>query len=444
MADWKTEASHLLSQYIQHSSVTGNEKNAGEYFAGLCTGKGLIVRVLTDKTDSYNFAASLYPLETGKPNIILLNHIDVVQENDSSSWKYPPFSGAIVGDTVWGRGAIDMKGVAVMQLLAVSSYTGMAQNTDLPYNVTILCVSGEERAGITGAKIIINNFLSDLNPLVILGEGGIGTEGLIAKKPQKLIFCISLNDKRAAWISLHLKFETSGHSAIPPPESANTIMLKALNNLQSIKPAVHFNSLTREMLRSYGELQGGIAGFMLKRPDLFRLFIVPRLKKDRVLNSMVTNTIAITNISNHSNDINQIPQEIDALIDCRLLPETSTDEFLHSLRRKMKCDRIEIKIMAETIAAETTRIDNFYTNLEHSLIETYPGSSALPMLFPATTDNNFFRQQNIPVLGLVPANLDVDLIGTVHNYNERIPAEALGKGTEVYFRFLDKLLFSHK
>ncbi len=36
------------------------------------------MEILTDEPASFNFTASLYHLEMGKPNIVLLNHIDVV------------------------------------------------------------------------------------------------------------------------------------------------------------------------------------------------------------------------------------------------------------------------------------------------------------------------------------------------------------------------------
>ena len=171
----ETEAAQLLSTYVQQSSVTGNEKPAGEFLANVCREKGLHVRVFTDKNDSYNFAASLYPLESGKPNIIMLNHIDVVPPGDTASWDHPPFSGSIVNDTIWGRGTIDMKGIAIMQLLSTSSFIDRAKEEDLPMNVTLLSVSGEEEFGETGSMIISNEFLDVLNPIVVLGEGGVGT-----------------------------------------------------------------------------------------------------------------------------------------------------------------------------------------------------------------------------------------------------------------------------
>src|SRR5687767_370528 len=105
------ESGRLLSEFIQYRSVTGSEKAAGEFLTSICRERSLHVEVFSDELGSYNFTASLYPLTSGKPNIILLNHLDVVPANDSASWKYPPFDGTIADGKVWGRGAIDSKGL---------------------------------------------------------------------------------------------------------------------------------------------------------------------------------------------------------------------------------------------------------------------------------------------------------------------------------------------
>lgn len=435
-----SEASHLLSDYIQHSSVTGNEKAAGEFLLGLCREKGLNVKVLIDSLDSYNFAASLYPLDMNKPNIILLHHIDVVTEGDTSGWKFPPFSGAIIQDTVWGRGTIDMKCVAIMHLLAVSSFIGKAGESDLPMNVTLLCVSGEESYGISGAKLVSDNCLKELNPVVVLGEGGIGTKNVLPSSPDRLVFCISISDKRALWIKLRLKYETSGHGAIPPPEYANKMMINALSSLADIRPKIHFNPDTKTMFNAFGKMNKGLTGFVIKSPVLFKPLIAGKLRKEPLLLSTVTNSLTITRFDGQTNDINQIPQEISVMLDCRLLHETSTQDFLDYLRKKINNSRIEISIVLETQNAPPSLPDKYYGLFEKSILETYPGAGVLPILFPATTDNNFFRYRGVPTYGLEPIFIDDKLFKTIHNYNERIPVEALVQGTEVYRRVLEELL----
>ncbi len=439
----REEASEILSMYISYPSVTGNEKPAGQYLENICREKGLHVRIFTDKTDSYNFAASLYPLEMNKPNVILLNHIDVVPEGDTAGWKHPPFSGAIIRDTIWGRGTADMKGAAVMQLMALASFAREAGKTDLPFNVSLLCVSGEEKYGDTGAGIVSSSFLSELNPVVVFGEGGIGTKGMLKADREKQIFAISLSDKRALWLKLSINHETSGHGSVPPPEYANKMIIKALHSLLNSRPRIHFNESARSMFRAYGKMEKGITGMVLNKPGFFKPLIAGRLRKDPLLLSTVTNTLTITRFADQGNEINQIPCEAEVMLDCRLLPETQTDEFITYVRKRLKNKNIDISVISETQNAAPTVTEKFYVMFCEALTETYPGAGIMPVLFPATTDNNYFRNAGVPVYGIIPAVLEEEIMKAIHNYNERIPVESLVKGTEVYIRFLEKLLFGN-
>ncbi|MGZ3921891.1 MAG: M20/M25/M40 family metallo-hydrolase, partial [Bacteroidia bacterium] len=105
------EAARLLSEYIQIPSVSGDEAKAAKYLEKICSEKGLNIHVFSSSDSSYNFSASIFPLTDNKPNIVFLNHIDVVPVDDKKDWRYPPFSGKIVNDTLWGRGTLDMKGI---------------------------------------------------------------------------------------------------------------------------------------------------------------------------------------------------------------------------------------------------------------------------------------------------------------------------------------------
>ncbi len=436
----RLEAVQLLSEYLKIASVTGNEKMAGEFIAAQCLERGLTITTFTDSVDCYNFAASLYPLELRKPNIILLSHLDVVSGGVDTVWNHPPFSGEVVGDTVWGRGAIDMKGATIMHLMAVAAFVKRASSEDLPVNVTLLCVSGEETYGTRGSKIISETFLPELDAIVVFGEGGIGTTGLLSKTPEKPVFFISINDKRALWLELNLKYKTSGHGAVPPPDYATGIMINSLSNLAQANLRIRFNHDNKAMLRAFGELEQGLTGFLLKNPVLFKPLVASGLRKNPLMLSTVTNTITITHIASEETDINQIPQEVSAFLDCRLLPETSTAWFLDYVSRKLVDTLIKINIIAETQNAASTTPDRFYELFAEALNETYPGCGIIPVLFPATTDNNFFRNKGLPVFGVIPVILQQELLETIHNYNERLPVDALLSGTEVYTRFIEKLL----
>src|SRR5882672_7332635 len=47
---------------------------------------------------------------TKAPHLVFAGHTDVVPPGEEANWSHPPFAGEIAGDTLYGRGAVDMKG----------------------------------------------------------------------------------------------------------------------------------------------------------------------------------------------------------------------------------------------------------------------------------------------------------------------------------------------
>ena len=428
----------LLSEYIKINSETGHEKLAGEYLANLCVEKGLIVNVFSEHQDSYNFSASVYPLESCKPNIILMNHIDVVPAGDQEEWLHEAYSGYIDEKFVWGRGALDMKGMAIMQLLAISNYASTAD--DLPFNLTMLAVSSEEQLGEKGAKVVTDKFLEALNPVLVLGEGGIGLKGLSTSHPDQLFFCLSVADKTALWLDVSLKIPTNGHGSVPPKEYTTKSMIRSLNNLVRQSPKIRINETNKVLFYEIAKQERGIKGFVLKNIGFFKPFVSSAIKKQPAIYATTCNTITITELNTPDGAVNQIAQSISAKLDCRLLPETNKEYFIAEVIRKLKRSDIEVTIIEETVQALPTKPDHFYDVFSEAICDTHPGSVVVPILFPAVTDNNYFRREGIPVYGLNPVYIPEELTKSVHNFNERIPIEQLINGYNVYKLFLEKII----
>ncbi len=428
--------SSFLSTYLSYESVTGHEREAGEFFSNVCERQGLVVRILTDKDDSYNFVASLYPLDCGKPNIILLNHIDVVDAGKEEQWTFPPFSGVIKDDEIWGRGAIDNKAMGAMELAALIDFVELAANQDLPFNVSILSVSGEETGGAKGADLVVNQFFQELNPIVVLGEGGSGISGVISSDPQRFLYGIAINHKRALWLHLTLIQPSAGHGSVPTNENATMAMVSALDRLNQRKRAINFSSAAKIMFTELSQYEEGFKRVALRNIGFFKPFIESSLRKEPIIHALVTNTVTLTGIRNPAGADNQVPQEVVAVLDCRLLPETDTDDFLKELKEILDDDNITIDVIKETVRASDTQPDVFYSMLETSLERIYPGSKVAPILFPASNDNNFFRAKGIAAYGILPIPMTEEMIEGVHNVNERIKISVLVSGSEVYREFL--------
>ena len=434
------DAVQLLSRYVQFPSVSGNEEAAGRFFAQQCRQNGLHLHFFTQGAGQLNFAASLYPLDCGKPNIVFLNHIDGAEGGDEAEWLHPPFSGVISEGFVWGRGAYDNKGLAVMQLYAVSRFVELAKAKDLPYNVTLLSVSGEEIFSDLGAKQVADFYLQILNPVVVIGEGPVGLKEVIPGNPAQWVFGISVANKRVLWLNLSLKIKTRGHGSVPPKDHALQSMINALQRISKIKTPIKLDDLAYTGMENMGHLMQNWKGAILKNARRLAYPVKLFLSADEMLAPFYSDTILVSTVETEDKAHNIISKKVTAKLDCRLLPQTDTHAFIEMLKIKMKDPRIQISIEKETPNAMPSDSNHpLYTLLADSVAAEYPGAAVFPMMLPNTSDCNAFRKKGVPVFSTVPVKMNKELIDCIHGPNERIPVAALEEGQRVFVRFLQNV-----
>ncbi|QLE02300.1 M20/M25/M40 family metallo-hydrolase [Galbibacter sp. BG1] len=434
-----------LSEYVKFASISGHEKEAGEWLKKVCENNGLSITQMGNKDAEYNFTASLYPLSSGLPNIVFLNHIDVVPAGDLDKWEYPPFSGEITDTEIWGRGSWDNKGNAIMQLFSVVEILNKYKDIQLPFNVTFLAVSCEETQCRGGAEYVIEHYLDELNPAVVIGEGPPAIKGALQTRPEKAVFPISVAHKRALWLELKLKINTSAHGSVTPLHYANKEMVIALDNLLGKKQKAVYTDLNVKMLKDMGKLEKGLTGFAMRHPRLFRMFITPQLRKQPELFSIFSNTITLTSLESNNDVVNVIPSEATALLDCRLLPEASKDEFIEDIKRRLKNDNIEVSVIYSMPKMESSDDKSiFYKNLKNAITKTYPNTDVITILLPNTSDAGVFRAKGISTFTTVPIQLDMSYLDNIHSENERIPRGVLVKGKETYTNFIEECLNDDK
>jgi len=429
---------NVLQKYIQFPSVSGHEKEAGDFLKLLCEENNLIINDFGNENGQYNFSASIFPLSANKPNIIFLNHIDVVPENDTFHLK--PYSGEIIENKIYGRGAIDNKGVAMMQLYSIIRYLNSVSEIEDYYNVTFLAVSCEETQCDGGIKYVIENYLDLLNPIVVIGEGPSELTALINGNYRKPIFGISVAHKRTLWLNLELEINTNGHGAITPLQYANKEMINALDNLLKKKNKVRFNDLNISFLKALGDQNKGGIRTILRHPKTFKTLLVSKLRKQPELLSLFSNTITLTDIYTDNESFNKIPSKINAHLDCRLLPSTPEDEFLAEIKKKLKNDDIKIRIVSNMPETKPSSIDNiYYKNLEKAIQEKYSNAAIIPILLPNINDLGAFRAKGILSYACIPVNFTKEQVRSIHNDNENISIPLLYDGADVYFKFLNNM-----
>jgi len=437
-----TSPIQFLSEYIRIPSVSGNENQAAYFLMQACEEKGLYIYKISDTIGSVNFAASLYPLDLKKPNIIFHNHMDVVPAGDSCNWNYPPYSGTIANGKVWGRGSLDNKGLAIIQLFTIEKFVDLASNKDLPYNVTIVCVSGEETGGFTGSAIVSENFKEIFNPVVVIGEGGAGMDNIAFLDKAKIFFGISITEKSSVWLKLSYNVQSAGHASIAGSDYAYKRLIKGLHKLIDKQQPIQITNEVKLMFSEAGKNIGGIKGFAFKNLDrkIFRPTIKKYVKKVPEFESMLCNTITVSSFGEIYETTNQTPMEVHATLDCRLLPGTSTNDMIDIIYKAINDSSLNISILKPSPPAYTSYPDFFFHQLSISIKKIFHDAEVIPMLLPASTDNSYYRASGCPVFGLNPMIIEAKQMNSIHNFNEYIDIEDINNGILIFEDFLQSLL----
>lgn len=428
----------VLQEYIRIPSVSGQEREAGEYLKQVCLNNGLYIADFGNEDGMYNFAASVFPLSSGKPNIVFLNHLDVVPESEVEESE--PYSGRIENGVMYGRGTIDNKGAAMIQLYGILQTMQNAFDHS-PYNISFLSVSCEETQCSGGIAYVTEHYMDELNAAVVFGEGPSELTGLMEGDFEYPIFGISVVHKRPLWLTLELTSKTIGHGSITPNTYANKELIKALNNIVQKKQKAIFNDTNVKFLKDIGEHHHGVKKMVLKHPKLFKPFVIAELRKHPELFSLFSNTITLTNIYSNSDAVNKLSSVAGAHLDCRLLPETDEKEFLDKLRKKLKNDDIRISVINSLPKNKPSEVKTvFYKNMSLAIQEKYPNSVTIDMMMPNVNDLGVFRVANIPAYGTLPIFCDKEEIRSVHGKNEHLHLESLHSGAAVFYNFLSKMV----
>ncbi len=429
----------VLQQYIRIPSVSGQERMAGDFLKTVCRNNGLYIADFGAEDGQYNFAASMFPLSSGKPNIVFLNHIDVVPESDSQ--LHEPYEGKIEDGVIYGRGSLDNKGAAMMQLYGILSIIQEQNYEKSPYNITFLAVSCEETQCSGGISYVNEHHFNELNPSVVFGEGPSELTSLMEGDFIQPVFGISVVHKKPLWIQLELQSKTTGHGSITPLNYANKELVSALEKLTRKKPKAIYNDINIKFLKDLAQYHKGGEKMVLKHPKFFRPVLTGQLRSHPELFALFTNTITLTNIYSNSNAVNKMASVAGAQLDCRLLPETNEQEFLNMIRKTLKNDDIKITVLKTLPNNQVSSTETvYYKNLSLAIQEKYPEAKTIDMMMPNINDLGSFRAKNIPAYGTLPIVCDIEEVRSVHGKDEHLHINSLYDGAEVFENFIRRMI----
>lgn len=145
----------LARALIRCPSVTPEDGGALGVLADALSGLGFRCDRLTFSEDGTPDVGNLFArFGTGGPHLCFAGHTDVVPVGDESAWTADPFGAEIRGETLYGRGAADMKS-AVAAFVGAASRFLAARGAGFDGSISLMITGDEEGPAINGtAKML--------------------------------------------------------------------------------------------------------------------------------------------------------------------------------------------------------------------------------------------------------------------------------------------------
>ena len=417
------DAVQTMSRYVQFDTTNppGNEMPAALWLADQLTSRGITsdIRIHEPVAGRGLVAARIAGTEALKP-LMLNHHIDVVAA-DASRWTQPPFSGEVAGGFVWGRGTLDTKGLGVMFLLALESL--LKEGAAFRRPIVFTAVPDEEPGGENGMRWLVEHHLKEIDPEWVWDEGSGGLKDVFGKG---IMFAVAVAEKQIYRVRL-IATGDPGHGSMPHPNSANVTLLSALSRIVGNPRPLRVDRAAEMMFRGLAPTQKFPASLMLRHLSnpLALMTAGKKLAADKLTNALLRDTVS-PNVIKAGYQINVIPEQATAELDCRLLPSTSAEEFHRWLVSCIADDRIRIEMIQTSPPSGIAPLDSlFYQVVTQTVKKHSPEAGVFPLLMAGASDGHYWRERGYPAYGFTPMILEREDIGRVHGIDERISAENL-------------------
>ena len=423
------EALDIFVRYLQidTSNPPGNEKPAARFLGALCEAEGIETEYIETAPNREIMVAWLRGDRSKRP-IMLCNHTDVVPV-EPQYWEMPAFEGVVKDGKVYGRGAVDMKGCGVMQLITFLLLK--REGVQLTRDVVFCAVPDEEAGSELGMVWLCENRPDIVNVEFELSEGGGGTTRF--GREEARLFSVATNEKDICWIKL-TAVGRPGHGSVPHYENSAVYLVQALNRLVDWERGLTFTPDTEAYVTRLAE-----AGLM--PPLSNKRAVEERIKASPELLAMFINTLNLTMLD-AGIKANVIPAKSEAVIDCRLLPGQSKEDWMNQVRARIADDRIAVELYSpdQGEPASVPWDTELFRTINAVVKEAMEDAVVVPGMTIGGTDNRFLRELGIPAYGFIPCLLSPEERRGFHGNNEYLTIENLNMGCELMYEIVRRMV----
>ncbi len=413
---------------IDTTNPPGNETRGAEYLAGILKREGIEPLILESAPGRGNLVARLKGDGRAAP-LMLMVHLDVVPA-EADKWTHPPFGGDIADGFIWGRGTLDTKELAAMEILTL--LLCKRQGLPLSRDIIFMANADEEAGGKLGAGWMVREHPDLIRSEYTINEGGGFGLDILGER----FFTCRVAEKGTARFAVRAHGRP-GHGSQPHGDNAVVKLADVVQKLGSATLPVHATQTVRLFIEGIAarvdrQYAAGLRDLLDPKKSAAAM---RRLPIDNGLCSMfyamLHNTVTPTML-NAGTKINVIPSVAEARCDGRLLPGQTSASLLQELRAVIGRDP-EIDFLDDTPAIESSYRTPLFDTIQNVMGRHVPGSTVLPYLVVGATDARHVCKLGTQVYGFSPMSAPTSELDRVHGHDERISLENLAFGTRVLY-----------
>src|SRR4051812_8385815 len=229
--DWAAVEAETLSRLreilrFDTTNPPGNELSLALYLQAALTAEGIDTTLLEPTSNRAQLIAKIPGTGAQRP-VLLLAHMDVVSV-ERAHWTHDPFAGDVADGYLYGRGAIDDKGMLAANLMTmlVLKRSLTRSRTTLSRDVLFVATSDEEAGGVWGIGWLAEHHGELLDAEYAINEGGRtriiqgGRTYLAVQTAEKISHVVTATARGPA-----------GHAAIPLTDNAVFRLARSLEQL---------------------------------------------------------------------------------------------------------------------------------------------------------------------------------------------------------------------
>ena len=311
-----------------------------------------------------------------------LGHTDVVPPGPESEWSVPPFSGEIIDNKIYGRGAADMKGGVACFISALKEF--LCEYKDPSFNIMVLLNSNEEGKLENGKVDRVINEMIDKDKFIdfcLIGE----------PSSSKKVGDVIRIGRRGSLSGILKVYGIQGHVAYPK---------QALNPILGI-------GKTLEELKN--------------------------MEWDRGNENFEPTSFQVSNIKSGTGAENVVPGVLEMTFNFRFSPESSPDGLKEKFEALLKKSDLKYDVSWTLSALPFLTSKTEFIDIVKSSIKEINNIDTKIDNGGGTSDGRWVAPMGSEIVELGPLNK------TIHQIDEHVDIEDLSTLKEIYKKILIKV-----